>query len=282
MKLGELLKKYRDKQSKNKKEWSGNIISPSFYARVEAGINRISAEDLIDLLHYNKISLIDFFSKLDQNEQPEDAIQRKINRLLNQAYYTCSQQDLEKVREQIESSDLPHKEDELAQIELSIAALNNDFSQVRSGTREKIKAYLYNVDKYDVDSLNVYCNCIGLYNLTENLSVSHRIVRHFKNSDNPQIQKNILGVIFNMLILCIEGKQYNKTDFFIKSAKEIKTLPETFFYKSMLPFFSNLIEYHYKPKDDYLRECLTVIDNVSSAGMLEYSQELKKFLEENI
>ncbi|QYN55723.1 XRE family transcriptional regulator [Lactobacillus panisapium] len=35
MSVGELLKKYRIEKMKTQKEWAGNVISPSFYAKVE-------------------------------------------------------------------------------------------------------------------------------------------------------------------------------------------------------------------------------------------------------
>ncbi|MDF7682330.1 XRE family transcriptional regulator [Lactobacillus sp. ESL0679] len=35
MTIGELLKDYRIQQKKTQKEWARNIISPSFYAKVE-------------------------------------------------------------------------------------------------------------------------------------------------------------------------------------------------------------------------------------------------------
>ncbi|RMC46138.1 hypothetical protein F5ESL0230_02470 [Lactobacillus sp. ESL0230] len=46
MEIGELLKKYRLMHAATKKAWAKNVLSPSFYARVEKGLirwhNRIS------------------------------------------------------------------------------------------------------------------------------------------------------------------------------------------------------------------------------------------------
>ncbi|KJY62699.1 ABC-type multidrug transporter, partial [Lactobacillus helsingborgensis] len=40
MTIGELLKKYRIEHEKTQKEWVGNIVSPSFYAKVEKNLSR--------------------------------------------------------------------------------------------------------------------------------------------------------------------------------------------------------------------------------------------------
>ncbi|MCT6890712.1 MAG: helix-turn-helix domain-containing protein, partial [Lactobacillus sp.] len=54
MTIGELLKDYRISQKKTQKQWAKDVISPSFYAKVEKNLSRISAEDLIELLHSNQ------------------------------------------------------------------------------------------------------------------------------------------------------------------------------------------------------------------------------------
>lgn len=53
MTIGELLKDYRISQKKTQKQWAKDVISPSFYTKVEKNLSRISAEDLIELLHSN-------------------------------------------------------------------------------------------------------------------------------------------------------------------------------------------------------------------------------------
>lgn len=86
MTIEELLKDYRISQRKTKKQWAKDIISPSFYAKVEKNLNRISAEDLIDLLHSNQISLIDFFGKLNQSDKTLHQQKLEISRMANEAY----------------------------------------------------------------------------------------------------------------------------------------------------------------------------------------------------
>lgn len=51
MKISELLRHYRLQQAKTQKEWAGNVVSPSYYSKVEKDIHRITVEDLVELLH---------------------------------------------------------------------------------------------------------------------------------------------------------------------------------------------------------------------------------------
>lgn len=63
MQIGSLLKEYRLSQGKRQKEFVGEVVSQSYYSKVEKNANRITAEDLIDLLNYNNIPLWEFFSR---------------------------------------------------------------------------------------------------------------------------------------------------------------------------------------------------------------------------
>ena len=93
------------------------MISPSFYAKVEKNLSRISAEDLIELLHSNQIPVINFFSKLNQIDKSFHQQELEINRLINEAYYQNSKEELQQIRDLIAESDLPNKNDELLLID---------------------------------------------------------------------------------------------------------------------------------------------------------------------
>ncbi|MBI0034003.1 helix-turn-helix domain-containing protein [Lactobacillus sp. M0396] len=57
MTIGELLKEFRIRNLKTQKEWTAGIVSPSYYSKVEKGIHRITAEDLLAILTANQIKL---------------------------------------------------------------------------------------------------------------------------------------------------------------------------------------------------------------------------------
>lgn len=67
MTIGELLRECRVSQNKKQKEFAGEILSPSYYSKVEKGKHKITAKDLISLLIYNQISVKQFFGRLDEN-----------------------------------------------------------------------------------------------------------------------------------------------------------------------------------------------------------------------
>lgn len=281
MEIGELLKKYRLMHAATKKAWAGNVLSPSFYARVEKGMNRISADDLINLLHANKISVIEFFEQLNPHDHLIISEDRALRLAANKAYYNGKRTDLLNLYNQIAKRDSPNKEEHLMLLNIYMAIIDDNYSSIDAATLEKMKNRIFAADVFDVDTLKLYCNCISFYNLDENLIISKRAVMQFKNNNSISIQKNILGIIINILIFCIKAKRYQEADFYVNSAEEIATTPEIYFYKTLLLFFKDLLQYREKSEEHYLDQCHDVIRNIALSGMIEYSNELKDFLTEN-
>ena len=57
MEIGDLLKEYRLKQGKSQRKFIGRIVTQSYYSKVEKNNTQLTANNLIDLLHYNEISV---------------------------------------------------------------------------------------------------------------------------------------------------------------------------------------------------------------------------------
>lgn len=281
MLVGELLKKYRTEKMKTQKQWAGNVISPSFYAKVEKNIHRITVDDLIELLHYNKISIFDFFSKLDRQEQNQNAFKKEITNQIVEAYYHHSKEELEEIRKIINESDLPDKEEQLTFIEAYIALLSNNLEDLDNDIKTKIKNKLFNISDYNENNLYLYCNFMSFYDLDSNLLLAKRLVKHFQDNSNVGVQEAILSIIVNLLIFCIKDKNYDKTLFFIKASKQIQNKPRLVFYKDVLVVLENMINYHYQPDDEYLDNIGVIIKSFSLIGMKEYGQELATFVEKN-
>ena len=64
MEIGELLKEYRLSLGITQKQMAKNIVSTSFYSRVEQGISRINAIDLLKILKLHSINKTDFFNQI--------------------------------------------------------------------------------------------------------------------------------------------------------------------------------------------------------------------------
>lgn len=278
MTTGELLKDYRISQRKTQKQWSGDVISASFYAKVEKNLSRISADDLIELLHFNQIPLIDFFSKLRPKDKLIHQQELEIDRLINEAYYQNSKKELQQIRDVVAESKLPNKSDELLLIDAYIAVISKDLTMLGKEAINKIKEKVFNISNFDEDGLFIYCNFMSFYDLNSNLLLSKKIIKQCIGSNSVKIQGKILAIIINMLIFCIRNKRFEEADVFVNYADQIKTKPAIFFYKMLVPAFYNIVKYQNTHNKKYLDETEIIIKSIKLAGMPDYSKELEELL----
>lgn len=278
MTTGELLKDYRISQRKTQKQWAGDVISASFYAKVEKNLSRISADDLIELLHFNQIPLIDFFSKLHPKDKLIHQQELEIDRLINEAYYQNSKKELQQIRDVVAESKLPNKSDELLLIDAYIAVISKDLTMLGKKVIDDMKEKVFNISHFDEEGLISYCNFMSFYDFNSNLLLSKKIIKQFIGSSSPKIQEKILAIIINMLIFCIRNKRFEEADVFVNYADQIKTTPDVFFYKMLVPAFYNIVKYHNAHNKKYLDETEIIIKSIKLAGMPDYSKELEELL----
>ena len=174
MTTGELLKDYRISQCKTQKQWAGDVISASFYAKVEKNLSRISADDLIELLHFNQIPLIDFFSKLRPKDKLVHQQKWEINRMANEAYYWNSEKELQQIREVVAESKLPNKNDELLLINSYIAVISKEPEKLDKKVIDEMKEKVFNISNFDEEGLITYCNFMIFFSLDTNLLLSKK------------------------------------------------------------------------------------------------------------
>ena len=278
MTTGELLKDYRISQRKTQKQWAGDVISASFYAKVEKNLSRISADDLIELLHFNQIPLIDFFSKLRPKDKLIHQQELEIDRLINEAYYQNSKKELQQIRDVVAESKLPNKSDELLLIDAYIAVISKDPTMLGKKVIDEMKEKVFNISHFDEEGLISYCNFMSFYDFNSNLLLSKKIIKQFIGSSSPKIQEKILAIIINMLIFCIRNKHFEEADVFVNYADQIKTTPDVFFYKMLVPAFYNIVKYQNAHNKKYLDETEIIIKSIKLAGMPDYSKELEELL----
>ncbi|MDF7638614.1 hypothetical protein PT285_04270 [Lactobacillus sp. ESL0791] len=63
MTIGETLKFFRLSQGKSKKDWVDNIITASYYGKIESNLHQIRMDVFLELLQRNHISTIEFFKR---------------------------------------------------------------------------------------------------------------------------------------------------------------------------------------------------------------------------
>ena len=282
MTIGELLKEYRITQGKNQKEFtdSGMIVSQSYYSKVEKTINRITADSLIELLHYNNIPLDEFFGRINQNNKIQHQQVKDFNNMLVDAYYDSDVNKIKQIKELVIQSNLPDKDkkEELLWVDAWLEVLKGPKDTPNTELREKVKDKIFNLPNFNKSNVALFCNFMQFYDLDSNKIIGRRIVEQYINSKDIKMQIALIAIIVNIIVFSLKEKRENEVSFFIESAEKIKTRPELVFYKIALYFFENIVNYHLTKNEKYYQRSVAAKDLLINIDMTQYGKVLEKLL----
>ena len=281
MTIGNLLRQYRQEAGKTQRAWIGDIVSPSFYSKIEKNTTRISAQDLIEILRYNHIDLASFFSKLDYRSKSEDELKKNVISKSIDAYYEFDIDQLSAIKNAIAKSAVHNKEDLILKLNILIYTANSSPEKLSLSEKQQLKAKFYNEDNLDQESLKNFCNYMYFFDFTSNLTITKKFLKKFGRSNDEKIQFLVLGILINMIGISIKHQSYKNARQLIKISKKIPTKPSTCFSKMVLFLLENLINYHYEPLQVYLDNCKMQVKQLSLIGMKKFSQQCQKLIDEN-
>lgn len=228
--IGSKLKKLRHDLGLTQKEMAADVISVSFYSKVERGFHDIGAEELIQILEKHGVSFQEFFSETENGNSNDN----KINYLRNQ---------LVKAANEDNDVEIVNITDQLMQIEPQtslteslilqakvISNTHNDDSlkKLTRAEKKEIKQILFQKDIDDNGYLRIVLlsNIMELYTIDEATFLVKSIIRRYQNVSN--IEKKVLValsvLVINYIDLCIQD---NKSSLCIEPLNFLKQLPNT-------------------------------------------------------
>lgn len=213
MTIGELLKKYRLSQDKTQADWAAGIVTTSYYSKIEKNQHRINAEDLIDILHKNEVSTLDFFSELNYKDKLKKDNDSDIERLITDYYYQGDVKSLERLKKMLADSNIDNKSDKILRINGFIAIMNHSVNSLKEKDLNELKEKIFNLPGMDRMKLVLYCNYMYFYDIDSNLLITKSIINNVGSSKDVKIQEALLAIIYNLVGTCIEKKNLMKFNF---------------------------------------------------------------------
>lgn len=282
MKIGELLKEYRLKQNKSQREFIGSVVTQSYYSKVEKDNSQISVKNLIDLLHCNSISVQEFFSKFDKENNRARQQLKEIENMMIDAYYANNIEKMHIIKKVISNSELDRVEQEkqILMVDGFLAVMDPSLNSEK--LTSVIKNKIFDIPSFNKDKLVLYCDFMRFYSLEANEMITRNILREYQDTSDTDIQELVLAIVCNILIFSIEKNDFHRVYYFYQSIQNIKTIPKLIFYKMDIEFFENIIEIKTSKCAGRLDNCRNIIKVLRNAGMQEYSNELKDFMKKNL
>ena len=197
MSIGEKLRKLRYFLGYNQKQMAADIMSQSFYSRIESGKSTISASELVELLSAHEISIVRFL-KDGYEKNARELYQDKAI----EAYFGRDVVGLEKL---LGSSKLRNKRDSFA-VKILIAELKGEQEELDPRTKRKIRHIFFNAKKLDSDVLWLMLVYMNLYNFGELSALMHLVFGRYEKEDNlnKRTQQLMASICVNYLKSCNE------------------------------------------------------------------------------
>ncbi len=137
MTIGEALKQIRHELYLTQEQMCAGVVTRSFYAKVESGRNRISADKLTEILFEHDIDITYFYQLLrntysSQSKLKENDLNQKMNQAFNSGKIELIEQNYHKILLQSNSSILKLR------AMLSVANLKDELNLIDPKVKEKL------------------------------------------------------------------------------------------------------------------------------------------------
>lgn len=137
MTIGEALKQIRHELYLTQEQMCAGVVTRSFYAKVESGRNRISADKLTEILFEHDIDITHFYQLLrntysSQSKLKENDLNQKMNQAFNSGKIELIEQNYHKILLQSNSSILKLR------AMISVANLKDELNLIDPKVKEKL------------------------------------------------------------------------------------------------------------------------------------------------
>ncbi|MGY3750803.1 helix-turn-helix domain-containing protein [Vagococcus acidifermentans] len=282
MDIGNTLKKIRIERGLSQKEMCHDIVTTSYYSKVERGIHQISADNLLIILQKNNISVTDFFELVNLNDVYKNSLNTAISNEIEQAYYQLDVSHLKRIEENL--NNIFQKNDYnyifyTNLIKLTLFNINQDKNLLTEENKQFFKQKIFDMNNWDSFRLSLYNNMIDFYDLESNLTLINSITSKPNLIEiEPLLVETIL---INFIGYCIENNCDSYAAAFFSIIENMPTTPNNFFNKNMFTFFKNLVFYREIPDNSFLEKINQAVNVFNFLDMTEYGTKLHQFYQKN-
>lgn len=259
-------------------EMSADIVSTSYYSKVEKNQHRISAEDLFDILSVHSISLGSFLNQLTQGRNRVKKYTQKIITF----YYEGNIEAIKRILKNCGSKDNEDEQNIIALAESCLYDLDETFI-ISNKSKEMIKEKIFSLPNWNLFKLSLYTNFISLYDIDTNQLIVSSILSKEISKYSKEEHSAIVAILLNFVDELIDKDELVLTSYYLQKIHEVlKPLPELLFYHVLMNYYENIVQYLITEDSSYMKKCEEIIDVFETNGYKKYAASLKEYLQKNI
>lgn len=285
MTVGEALKYFRRQKSMTQKDFINDVVSESYYSKVENNLHRINAEDLFVLLKMNRISLQEFIDKLDLYNKKSP-----LGYLENRMYELFYENKIDELDELV---DIANQEKDLGnsqkqQFFTLLAVLKQLDDKTKEISKEDIvfiKKKILEDSEWNKRSLMLFANTLHIFEFEDAVFLVQSLIRkrldyHFEKTahEDPFI---FVALLLNFIFICIENDELSLTRMPLHILERMPKTPDYTFYRMTFSYYQEVIACK-KSKAIHSDKIKTIIQCFQIIGNESYANDLTEFAYTNI
>lgn len=205
MNIGELLKKYRLQLGLTQKEMAQDILTASYYSKVERSEHKISAEDLFAILSKHSIDRVEFIGDLEHQTEEMQYFE-KLNSDITLYYYQQNVTELHKMTARIESNDQLssfYRQLLLSLNELVLYNITEKEDYLTEENKAFLKKQFFETENWNSFKLSLYTNIMNIYDFHSNHAIISSLLSKKIESYESIEQVIILYILNNFTNDCL-------------------------------------------------------------------------------
>ena len=211
LQIGEALRAERIKLGLTQNEMCSDIVSRSFYAKVEAGKNEIAADRLFRILFLHNIDISEFNDLIQETYNSDENNLR--NNLEGKMAKAFSNKDIDSLTDYCQKI-IASTSDDILKLRalVSVAYFKDDLKNIDDGTKQKLKEEFDEGNNWTVrpDLLRLLANTMPLWTQDELDFLVGRLLSSVKKTKFSSLMlERYLRIFENYLVTCYDRKIRN-------------------------------------------------------------------------
>ena len=278
MTIGEALKQTRKSMKLSQTEMAGDVLSTSYYSKIERGLNDIQTQDLIDLLKQHGLQASIFLERIENEDSENDLAHKNLiwQKQLEDAYYHQQIERLEDLK--IEIGKYKNQSQNIfnlyALVVFSIASLKKQIDQISYNIKRQVRQIVFDSDECSESTLQIFAMTMMIYapeDMDFLINSIFRTYRHNVSNLSGQLQEIMSAIAINYLANVYVQRRKIDLNLIYDFISKLPEIPRNAFAKIV----ANYYHYCFDGKNE---EADQIIEFMKSNGM---SHLIKNFIVEN-
>lgn len=278
MTIGEALKQTRKSMKLSQTEMAGDVLSTSYYSKIERGLNDIQTQDLIDLLKQHGLQASIFLERIENEDSENDLAHKNLiwQKQLEDAYYHQQIERLEDLK--IEIGKYKNQSQNIfnlyALVVFSIASLKKQIDQISENIKRQVRQIVFDSDEWSESTLQIFAMTMMIYapeDMDFLINSIFRTYRHNVSNLSGQLQEIMSAIAINYLANVYVQRRKIDLNLIYDFISKLPEIPRNAFAKIV----ANYCHYCFDGKNEEVDQ---IIEFMKSNGM---SHLIKNFIVEN-